>query len=142
MSEDRELEEIKRKKLEEIVERFKKSEQLSRENTSGKPVNVYDENFQLFVDTHKLVVVDFWATWCPPCRIIAPIIDKLAKQYAGKVVFAKVDVDQNPKTASMYNITAIPTLVFLKNGVEVERIIGALPESEVKQVIEKLLNEG
>ncbi|MCX8176001.1 MAG: thioredoxin [Candidatus Bathyarchaeota archaeon] len=141
--EDREFEEIKRKKIMEMMEKLKKSGQLNNEaKILGKPVDVSDENFQSFVGAYKFVVVDFWASWCPPCRMVAPIVEKLAKQYAGKVVFAKVDVDQNLKTASMYNITAIPTLVFFKNGVEVERIIGALPESELKQAVEKLLSEG
>ena len=107
-----------------------------------KPVDVGDEDFGDFVGRFRFVVVDFWASWCPPCMVIAPIIEKLAKQYAGKIVFAKVNVDQNPKTASMYGITAIPTLIFFKDGEVFDVVVGALPENELKQVVEKLLEEG
>ena len=104
-----------------------------------KPVDVGDEDFGDFVGRFRFVVVDFWASWCPPCMVIAPIIEKLAKQYAGKIVFAKVNVDQNPKTALAYRVTSIPTLIVIKNGVEVDRIIGAVPEEVIKSIINKHL---
>ncbi|RLI31165.1 thioredoxin [Candidatus Bathyarchaeota archaeon] len=122
------------------MQKLEKSRQLSqRVETLSKPVDVGDEDFGDFVGRFRFVVVDFWASWCPPCRIIAPIIEKLAKQYAGKIVFAKVNVDQNPKTALAYGVTSIPTLIFIKNGVEVDRIIGAVPEEVIKSTINKHL---
>ena len=140
MVEDKELEEIKKRKLIEMMQKLEKSRQLSqRVETLSKPVDVGDEDFGDFVGRFRFVVVDFWASWCPPCRIIAPIIEKLAKQYAGKIVFAKVNVDQNPKTALAYGVTSIPTLILIKNGVEVDRIIGAVPEEVIKSMINKHL---
>ena len=133
MVEDKELEEIKKRKLIEMMQKLEKSRQLSqRVETLSKPVDVGDEDFGDFV-------VDFWASWCPPCMVIAPVIEKLAKQYAGKIVFAKVNVDQNPKTALAYRVTSIPTLIVIKNGVEVDRIIGAVPEEVIKSIINKHL---
>ena len=140
MVEDKELEEIKKRKLIEMMQKLEKSRQLSqRVETLSKPVDVGDEDFGDFVGRFRFVVVDFWASWCPPCRIIAPIIEKLAKQYAGKIVFAKVNVDQNPKTALAYGVTSIPTLILIKNGVEVDRIIGAAPEEVIRSIINKHL---
>ena len=140
MVEDKELEEIKKRKLIEMMQKLEKSKQLSqRVETLSKPVDVGDEDFGDFVGRFRFVVVDFWASWCPPCRIIAPIIEKLAKQYAGKIVFAKVNVDQNPKTALAYRVTSIPTLIVIKNGVEVDRIIGAAPEEVIRSIINKHL---
>ncbi len=140
MVEDKELEEIKKRKLIEMMQKLEKSRQLSqRVETLSKPVDVGDEDFGDFVGRFRFVVVDFWASWCPPCMVIAPIIEKLAKQYAGKIVFAKVNVDQNPKTALAYRVTSIPTLIVIKNGVEVDRIIGAVPEEVIKSIINKHL---
>ena len=140
MVEDKELEEIKKRKLIEMMQKLEKSRQLSqRVETLSKPVDVGDEDFGDFVGRFRFVVVDFWASWCPPCMVIAPIIEKLAKQYAGKIVFAKVNVDQNPKTALAYGVTSIPTLIVIKNGVEVDRIIGAVPEEVIKSIINKHL---
>ncbi|HDN73855.1 MAG TPA: thioredoxin, partial [Archaeoglobus sp.] len=91
------------------------------------------------IATHKNVVVDFWAEWCMPCKMIAPIIVELAKEYAGKVVFAKLDTDENPIIATRYSISAIPTLIFFRNGKPVDQIIGALPKSEIKRWIDRNL---
>ncbi|MEM4006967.1 MAG: thioredoxin, partial [Nitrososphaerota archaeon] len=90
---------------------------------------------------YPIVVVDFWAEWCLPCRVIAPVIEELAEKYSGKIVFIKLNVDENPITASRYNITSIPTLMIFKNGKPIEVIVGAYPkkiiEERIKRHIEK-----
>lgn len=86
------------------------------------------------------VLVDFWAAWCAPCRKIAPVIDALADEYAGRVKVAKVDVDQNPELAGRYNVASIPTLLLLKGGRVVEQRIGALPAAEMKRLLEGVVS--
>jgi thioredoxin 1 len=83
------------------------------------------------------VVVDFWAPWCGPCRMIAPIMEKLSRQYAGKMKFCKINVDDNPQSAAQYQAMSIPLLVFFKNGREVDRSVGALPEPSLRSKIEQ-----
>ena len=99
---------------------------------SGKPVTVTDATFAAEVEQSPVpVVVDMWAPWCGPCRMIAPVIDELAGQMAGRVRFAKVNVDENPATASRFNVRSIPTLLVVKGGREVDRIVGVEPKSEI-----------
>jgi thioredoxin 1 len=86
------------------------------------------------------VLVDFWATWCAPCRMIAPVIDALANEYAGRLKVAKVDVDQNPDLAGRYNVVSIPTLLVMKGGKVVEQRIGAVPGGELKRLLEGVLS--
>jgi len=83
------------------------------------------------------VVVDFWAEWCMPCRMIAPVVEELAKEYAGKVVFGKLNTDENPTIAARYGISAIPTMIFFKKGKPVDQIVGAMPKSELKRWVER-----
>ncbi len=87
------------------------------------------------------VMVDFWATWCVPCRMIAPIVERLAERYAGRLKVAKLDVDENQELAIRYQVMSIPTLLFFKNGQVVDRIIGAVGEPAIVQKIENLLNQ-
>ena len=94
---------------------------------------VTDANFEQEVEKHDgLAVVDFWATWCGPCRTIAPILDQLAKEYEGKVKITKLDVDQNIRTASRFNVRSIPMLLFFKGGKVVDQIIGAVPKTQIE----------
>ncbi|MEM0022716.1 MAG: thioredoxin, partial [Archaeoglobaceae archaeon] len=81
-------------------------------------------------------VVDFWAEWCMPCRYVSPIIDELSKEFAGKVAFGKVNVDENQGIAVKYGISAIPTLIFFKKGKPIDQIVGAMPKKEIKSWIE------
>jgi thioredoxin 1 len=101
---------------------------------------VNDKNFSLEVLQSDLpVLVDFWATWCGPCKSIAPIIDDLAKEYAGKVKVAKLNVDENPATPSQYGVRGIPTLILFKGGKILEQIVGAVPKTRLVSIIEKAL---
>ena len=94
-------------------------------------VAVTDADFEQEIEKHDgLAVVDFWATWCGPCRMIAPILDQLAVEYQGKAKVAKLDVDSNPNVAMKYSIRSIPTILFFKNGQVVDQIIGAYPRGE------------
>ena len=99
---------------------------------------VTDVNFEAEIEKHTgLAVVDFWATWCGPCRLIGPIIDQLATEYTGKAKVAKLDVDNNIKTASRFNVRSIPTILFFKDGKLVDQVVGAVQkpalESKFKQ---------
>jgi thioredoxin 1 len=108
--------------------------------THTKPVEVTDQNFADKVEKATgLSVVDLWAVWCGPCRMIAPIVEELATEYAGKVSFFKLDVDNNPATAQKYMVRSIPTLLFFKDGKMVDTVIGALPKEKLVGVIKKHL---
>ena len=120
-----ELEEIRAKKMRELMS------QMSTPRIE-KPIVVSDRNFEQTVKSYPIVIVDCWAAWCAPCRAIAPIVDELAKQYSGKVVFGKLNVDENPETAQRFGIMAIPTLLVMKNAKEVDRVVGALPKNELE----------
>lgn len=102
----------------------------------GKPVGVSEETFEAEVLQADLpVLADFWATWCAPCRRIAPILEDLAAEYEGRLKVAKVDVDASPTLADRYNVRSIPTLAVFKDGVLVERIVGYVPKDELKRQV-------
>ncbi len=101
--------------------------------------NLSADSFDQTVKSQNLVMVDFWATWCGPCKIIGPVVEELAKEYAGKVTFAKVNTDENPDLASRHSIRGIPTLIFFKDGKILDQIVGAVPKAQLKSKIESLL---
>lgn len=99
-----------------------------------------DQNFEEDVLKSKMpVVVDFWAPWCAPCRIVSPTIDELGKEYEGKVIVGKMNVDENSQTAGQYGVMSIPSIVFFKNGVPVKTMVGAQSKENYKQEIEQVL---
>ena len=107
--------------------------------TSGKPVTVTDATFAAEVEGSPMpVVVDVWAAWCGPCRTIAPMIDDLAASMAGRVRFAKLNIDDNPTTASRFGVRSIPTLLVFKDGREVDRIVGVQPKTEIARRLERV----
>jgi thioredoxin 1 len=91
------------------------------------------------LNSSGLVMIDFWAVWCGPCRIIAPTVEELAKEYAGKVKILKLNTDDNPDIASKYKIMGIPTLMFFKNGQKVDQVVGAVPKPQLKAKLDSLL---
>jgi thioredoxin 2 len=106
---------------------------------SNQPVTVTDANFATEVERSPLpVLLDMWAPWCGPCRMVGPVVEELAKEMAGRVRVAKLNVDENPATAARFNVQSIPTLLVLKNGREVERIVGAQPKAAIVQRLQKV----
>jgi len=103
---------------------------------SGLAEDLTTKNFTETLDKSDIIIIDFWAEWCAPCRLIAPIVEEIAKEYAGRVKVAKLDVDSNPTTSMNYGIRSIPTLLIFKDGKPYETIIGAIPK---KQILDKLL---
>lgn len=103
-------------------------------------LHITDTNFKKEVLEAALpVLVDYWAPWCSPCKIIAPILEELAKEYAGKLKIGKINVEENPRFTSQYGIMSIPTLIFFKNGKVAEQAVGALNKAELKKKIEETL---
>jgi thioredoxin 2 len=104
-----------------------------------EPVTVTDATFPAEVERSPLpVVLDLWAAWCGPCRILAPVIDELASDMAGRVRFAKLNVDENPATAARFNVRSLPTLLVLKAGKEIDRLVGVQPKSEIARRLGRL----
>ena len=102
-------------------------------------VTITSENFETLKKGDKPWVIDFWATWCGPCRMIAPIIEKMAKKYEGQIVVGKCDVEENEDLATMYNIRNIPTVLFFKSGVVIDKLVGAQGEAAVDEKFQALL---
>ncbi len=103
------------------------------------PFHLTDANFDETLKGNQVVLLDFWAGWCGPCRALAPTIEELAKEYAGKILVAKLDVDENPVTAEKFQVFSIPTMVVFKNGNEVERLVGLCPKKNIEALLKKQL---
>ena len=107
----------------------------------AKPVHISGDEFQATVlDSKTPVFVDFWAEWCGPCHMIAPVVEELAEEYDGKFSFTKVDVDANPNTAMQFGIRSIPTMLLFKDGKVADQVIGAVPKAMLKSKIDKVLS--
>lgn len=102
-------------------------------------INANDSNFQDTLKENPSSVVDFTAAWCGPCKRLAPVIEELAKEYAGKIKFIKCDVDDSPDTASKFQVMSVPTLLFLKNGEEEDRTVGLVPADKIKEKLQLIL---
>ena len=126
--EDKELEKIKEAKIKEMLDHVR-----------AGVVKLDSSSFEKFINTDLPVVVDFWADWCMPCRIMAPVMEELAQAYAGKAQFGKVNVDENPQIASRYGIMSIPHFLIFKNGTRVEKIVGAVGRGPLENALQKYL---
>jgi thioredoxin 1 len=105
---------------------------------SGKYFTATDQNFtSSILESDKVALVDFWAAWCGPCMMLGPVIDELAGEYEGKAIIAKVNVDENPQTASQYGIRSIPTMLVIKNGQVVDQMVGAMPKNMIAKKIDE-----
>jgi len=126
-----EIEKIKEKKLRELLRNFEKSNVINLDAASLKA---------LLKNESRPILVDFWAEWCAPCRLLAPIFEKLSEKYSDKIVFAKVNVEDCPDLAEEYGVMAVPTLILFVNGTEAERIVGLVPEKRIESLIKKYLS--
>ena len=123
-----ELEEIKKRKLEQMKELYMKGEKNMSENIPNSPIEITDADIDNAISKYDTIVIDCWAPWCGPCRMVGPVIDELAVELHGKVVFGKLNVDENPGTSMKHQIMSIPTLLVFKNGNLVDRLVGAYPK--------------
>ncbi len=131
MTFDEEVERINAKKFEEML-RQNARPAVRKEVSASSPVDLSDANFDEVVKGHPLVLVDFWAPWCGPCRVVSPVLEELASEMAGEATFAKVNVDENPTISQQFGIQGIPTIMVFKDGEPVDGLVGAAP----KQMIE------
>ena len=132
ISEDSELKRIREKKLLEFKERAV---------MSGGPVHVTDADFDDVMKKNPVAMVDFWASWCGPCMALAPTIEEVAKEYSGRVLVGKLNVDENPKTAECFQVYSIPTMVIMRNGQEVDRIVGCVQKKIITAALDKHLRQ-
>lgn len=117
----------------------KMEEMMGMARSPAKPAEVSDATFNQTISSGGLVVVDCWAEWCGPCRMLAPVIEQLAKEYAGRVTFAKLNVDDKPATAARFRVMSIPTLLVFKDSKLVDTIIGAVPKTQIESTLRRHL---
>jgi thioredoxin 1 len=129
-----ELERIRARKMQELMSRHSQATGGSIPDT---PIHVTDSDFESLIQKYPLIVVDCWAAWCGPCQMLAPVIDELARDYAGRVVFGKLDVDENPRTAMNFGIMSVPTLLIIKNRKLVDQIVGVVPRDYIESKLQK-----
>ena len=136
MSEDNELEQIKLRKIKAMLDQAAQTKL-----TNNHPLTLTDGNFDKAVKTNALLVVDFWAPWCGPCRTVGPVIEQLSAEYAGKAAFGKMNLDENQTVPTNFGITSIPTIVVFHHGKAVERVVGAYPKAHIEAAFKKYIGK-
>ncbi len=134
MFEDTELEQIRLRKIQFMLDQAEHGKQLK-----NHPLTITDDNFDGTVKANQILVIDFWAPWCGPCRMVGPVFEQLAAEYSSKVAFGKMNVDENQTVPSTFRVMSIPTLIVFKQGKEVERIVGAYPKADIEAMIKRYL---
>jgi len=137
MSSDDELEAIKHKKLAELQKEAATKAMMS---SITEPIVLTDSNFASEVTKYPIMLVDFWAPWCGPCRIVSPIIEQLSREYSGRVAFGKVNVDENQRIAASFGIQSIPTLMIFKGSKAIDVIIGTMPKAQIEMKLKQQLS--
>jgi thioredoxin 1 len=137
MGSDDDLEAIKHRKMAELQKAAASKALMS---ALTEPVVLTDSNFKGEIAKYPVMLVDFWASWCGPCRMVSPIIEKLAKEYSGRVAFGKVNVDENQMISGSFGIQSIPTMMIFKGGKAVDIMIGALPKAQIESKIKQQLS--
>ncbi|MFA5102316.1 MAG: thioredoxin [Candidatus Thermoplasmatota archaeon] len=128
-----ELEIIKKKKLEQLKKQYMDRGKTMENKWPDTPIHLLDADIDENIRKFPTIVIDCWAPWCGPCRMIGPIVEELAKDMQGKIVFGKLNVDENPQTSMKYGIMSIPTMLVFKNGKLVDRVVGAMPKEMLLQ---------
>src|ERR671912_2155442 len=138
MSSDDELQAIKHKKLAELQKEATTKAMMS---SITEPIVLTDSNFASEVTKYPLILVDFWAPWCGPCRMVSPIIEQLASEYAGNAVFGKLNIDENQLVARSFGVQSIPTMMIFKNTKVIDVLVGALPKAQIQMKIKQHLSD-
>jgi thioredoxin 1 len=136
MNSDDELEAIKNKKLAELQ---KEADTKAMMSSITEPLVLTDSNFASEVTKYPIMVVDFWAPWCGPCRMVSPIIEQLSREYSGRVAFGKVNVDENQRISTSFGIQSIPTLMIFKGSKAVDVMVGAMPKAQIEMKLKQQL---
>ncbi len=137
MTEDSELETIRQRMMNEIA--AGRRNEAAMQAPGGVPVTLSDSSFDSFVRDNRIAFVDFWAPWCGPCRMVAPVVEALASELAGKVAFGKLNVDDNPVKSAQFGIMSIPTMMVFRNGKPADMIVGAVPRGEILSRLNRLM---
>jgi thioredoxin 1 len=133
-----ELDEIRKKKMEKMMSEMNKSPAPSVQ-FPNKPVVITDDTVDSAASQYPIFILDCWAQWCGPCRMLGPIIEELARDFSGKIVFGKLNVEENMQTSNKHNISAIPTMLVFKNGKLVDKLVGAYPKATLTAKVQKYL---
>jgi thioredoxin 1 len=128
-SNDEEIKVIKQRKMAELQKALTSKTTMS---SIREPIMLTDSNFKNELSKYSILLIDFWAPWCGPCKMISPIIEQLAREYTGKVVFGKVNIDENRMITQSFGIQSIPTMMIFKNGKAVDIIVGAIPKAQLE----------